>query len=134
MLYHEENYTLTQALEDGTLLDVSDLARKAGCPCPTYITAAAWTYDEIACNEEQVIAAMKSEDLHYLSDFLYSQDIKTLYKRLDRFGSGTNIRVYLDVSFDKAEPFPATIYIYKSGEAVDFRVPRSAAGGSFYAM
>ncbi|WP_437203407.1 DUF6573 family protein [Planctomicrobium sp. SH664] len=36
-------YTRKQAIEDGTLVDVSDLAKEAGFKFPVAITAAAWT-------------------------------------------------------------------------------------------
>lgn len=35
-------YTRAQALEDGTLVDVSEMAREAGFKCPVAVTRALW--------------------------------------------------------------------------------------------
>lgn len=48
-------YSRAQALADGSLIDVTDLARDAGFTVPVAVTAAAWS-DCIAWNPEQEVA------------------------------------------------------------------------------
>ena len=40
------SYTRAQALEDGVLVDVSEMAREAGWACPVAVTAAVWALIE----------------------------------------------------------------------------------------
>ena len=44
-------YTRAQAIEDGTLIDVTDMAREAGIKFPTALTSAVWA-DYVAVPEE----------------------------------------------------------------------------------
>ena len=46
------SYTRHQALEDGVLVDVSEMAREAGIKYPTALTARVW-HEVVVPNEEQ---------------------------------------------------------------------------------
>lgn len=49
------SYTRAQALDDGTLIDVTELARDAGFTAPVAVTAAVWA-DCVAWDQSQEVA------------------------------------------------------------------------------
>lgn len=140
----ESEYSIIQAIEDGNLLDVTDVAKRLHgsnyeCSCPVYITTAAWESDEIASDESKLMAAIEAISVDQLASLLYEMDVPKFILGVDSthrdgFKSRGHIIALLEISSPDIEPFRATLFLYRAGESVDFRVPRAAAGGSFYAM
>ncbi|MCA9028780.1 MAG: hypothetical protein KDA86_26490 [Planctomycetaceae bacterium] len=89
------SYTREQALSDGVLVDVTDLAREAGFRHPTALTSTAWSRyvqvpDGVTCQDETGrlwdilwMLAIKSRQLGMECETLFQLHVRNKESRMD---------------------------------------------------
>lgn len=59
---------IAESVKNGSLVDVSHVARRVGLPCPAFVTKTFWELAEINCSEEQVAAVLNTSS--YIRSFV----------------------------------------------------------------
>lgn len=131
-------YNFKSAIEDGTLIDVSDVASKVGLPYPTFISSAFWNSVEISrmdCRVLLTLESLASTLEGYLERGIttyevgYSPDLK---KRGWPTAACPWV-ILTKIVAVKSDRFGYVVFVMIPDEELDFRVSRSASG-SFYSM
>ena len=103
-------YTRSQAIEDGFLVDVSDMAREAGFKWPVAVTRRVW--DEIVTPDPRAVPWGQSEQGR-LWDVLYMARIAV------RGSTGMVVHYRLSVILKERQRRTVTLKVVIGGEAPD---------------
>ncbi len=119
-------YSRAQAIEDGTLVDVSTTAKEAGFNCPVALTATAWA-DCVAWNDIDSQRKTYQDESGRLWDVLWlarqaaqraqSDHLQFELYRIPREGRGiTSRRTRLEMSIGPGDTGEAVITVMLPGE------------------
>jgi hypothetical protein len=121
------SYSREDAIGDGVLIDVTDLAASVGIFVPTFITAGLWNGPDIDRQPERVAAVL---DLGPLRQSV----------RQRRFGNYAApvmarcfpIAFYVYFELEPSREHGVVVTVLAESEKLRYDMPRTGAGGSFY--
>ncbi len=125
-----ESPNFKRAVESGALIDVSVVARTIGLLCPTFVTTVFWESVEISCMNERLVAVL---DEAYLIHESVCEGKTGVFRTacvpaVCPFGVGLTARV------ERFDGYGMVVVIGDPYEDLNFRIPRSPSGGSFFTM
>ena len=119
------------AVKEGILIDVSHIAVRIGLLCPTFVTSALWNSVEISCSEQRLLEVLDGCcPIHELVG------AGKFGKETFGVGGGPSCPWIVGVTglVEHFDGRGTVVVVGDSEEELDFRGPRSAAGGSFYSV
>jgi hypothetical protein len=122
---------LRRAVNDGVLRDVSHVATRIGLLCPTFVTVAFWESVEISCSEERLVGVLDA--CCPVHDFVCDGKFGSLFFGVDG-GPACPWGVHVNAIVEPFEGIGTVVVLGDCDEELDFRVPRTQAGGGFFTV
>jgi hypothetical protein len=129
MLDLQAKYNRDAAVADGVLVDVSEAARAVDISVPVFMTAGLWQSPYIECRMERVCLVLNKGPLRHEINFrIFGKPLAPVIHK--SFPKPFTVRFHLEPS----EEFGMVVTVALMAEKVDYDMPRTGAGGSFFVV
>jgi hypothetical protein len=122
-------YSRADAIADGVLIDVSEAAKAVNISVPVFMTAGLWKSRYIECQMERVCLVLNLGPLRHDINFrIFGKPLGPVIHKC--FPKVFYVRFHLEPS----EEFGMVVTVASMAEELDYDMPRTGAGGSFYVV
>lgn len=112
--------TIREAVEDGSLIDVTETARSAGMACRTFLTSSAWA------NKFGYCKAKLYDDLKFVAGiFAFIEE----YERVGTFKSGSSAYI-----LEPSEEFGLILIVAESSRLDELNIKRTTGESPAFVM
>jgi hypothetical protein len=129
MVSLEAKYSRDDAIADGVLVDVSEAARAVDISVPVFMTVGLWQSPYIEGRMERVCLVLNMGMLRHDINFrIFGKPIAPIIHKC--FPNMFHVRFHLEPS----EEFGVVVTVASMAEKLDYDMPRTGAGGSFFVV